>query len=71
MKHPVFLAFSHLYPERKDGVEAGRLADGEASIPVEKSGRGSIRHKVLPHCDEHGHFGAVLGGIENLLHFEL
>ena len=62
---------AHLYPEGKDSIKAGCLANTKASVSVQKTGRGSISHKVFLHCNKHRNFGAILGGIENLLDFEL
>ena len=59
----------YLNPESKDRVEAGSLADAEASVAVEKAGRGGVGHKVFPHRDEHWDLCTVLAWIEYLLYF--
>ena len=56
----------------KEGVnwaEVRGQADTEASVAVEKAGRGGVGHKVFPHRDEHWDLCTVLAWIEYLLYF--
>ena len=57
----------YLYPESKDRVEAGSLADAEASVTVQQTGRGAICHKVFLHGHKHWDLGAIFGWIEYLI----
>src|SRR5581483_9021323 len=53
-------------PDGEHGIESGGDGDVESAIGVKNGGMGAVPSKVAAGNDEHGNFGPVFGGVENL-----
>src|SRR6185312_14066318 len=50
-------------------IEAGHHGDVESAVAGEQRGMGAIQLQAFAVGQEHGNFGAVLGGVPDLSHF--
>src|SRR5581483_1947624 len=57
---------AQLEPDGEHGIESGGDGDVESAIGVKNGGMGAVPSKVAAGNDEHGNFGPVFGGVENL-----